>query len=351
MTIQKPLKIALIGGLICIISVLHYSAIKGNIGMHILHRELYFIPILLASFWFGLRSGFATAIGVCLIYTPHIFLLRDAHMSFVAVGSQILIFLLVGVLLGWLVDRQRIQQKKLLASENLSVLGRAAAVVGNEMHDLLGALKKMSHKSSKLKCTELDGDFAHEMVRLERMIDVITSFAPSSNMVSTITHDLNVLVRDQLRHHYENASKADIKLEIDLDENRCPSRIDPEKVTWAFNNLIKNAFEVSMPGGVIQIRSHRGGTVCRIEIQDQGPGIRLEHIPKMFSPFFTTKTNGQGLALASSRKVLRDLGGDIEVKSHWGEGATFTMIVPRDETSEFIAEDAIDVATRLKDAS
>ncbi len=188
------------------------------------------------------------------------------------------------------------------------------------------------------------------MMRLKRMVDVVTSFVPPDT-VNMITHDLNSIVRDQLKQHVAKASKAGIKLQVDLDKNRCPSRMDPEKISWIFNNLIKNAFEVSRPGKSIRIRSRRGGTFCRLEVQDQGSGIRPEHIPKIFSPFFTTKTNGQGLTLASSRKVLRDLGGDIEVKSHWGEGATFIMIVPRDETLEFIAEDAIDVATRLKDAS
>jgi C4-dicarboxylate-specific signal transduction histidine kinase len=67
----------------------------------------------------------------------------------------------------------------------------------------------------------------------------------------------------------------------------------------------------------------------------------------MFSPFFTTKEDGQGLALAANRKILRDLGGDIQVTSDWGEGAVFTMIIPREKISTSLAEDAITVATRL----
>jgi len=342
----KPLKIVLLAALIVIISVLHYGAIRGNLGLHILHRELFFIPILLASFWFGLKFGLTTAVAVSLIYAPYVFLYKDAHSSFLTVGSQILIFNLVGIMLGWLVDRQRKQQQRFLANENLVVLGRAATVVGNEMRDLLGALKKLSRKSSRLKCTELDGDFAQEMTRLERMIDVITSFGPSDT-VSMISHDLNVIIHDQLKHHHEKARKAGINLMVDLDENGCPSRVDPGKISRILEDLIKNAFEVSTPGKSIRIRSRRGGTFCRIEVQDQGSGIRPEHLLKIFSPFFTTKENGQGLALAASRKILRDLGGDIQVTSNWGEGATFTMIIPREKTSTSLAEDAISVATRL----
>ena len=347
MNIQSnPFKIVLIAALIMIISVLHYGAIQGDLGLHILHRELFFIPILLGSFWFGLKFGLTTAVATSLIYAPHVFLYKDAHSSFLTVGSQILVFILVGVLLGWMVDRQRKQQQKFIRDKNLVVLGRAAAVVGNEMHDLLSALKNLSQKSSKLQCTELDGDFAQEMVRLEKMIDVITSFTPSepANMIS---HDLNVIIQEHFEQYFNTAQKAGVLLKTDLDEDGCPSRVDPTRISRIIEDLIKNALEASGPGQSIQIRSRRGGNFCRVEVQDQGSGIRPEHLPKMFTPFFTTKEGGQGLALAASRKILRDLGGDIQVASNWGEGAVFTMIIPREKTTTSLAEDAISVATRL----
>jgi hypothetical protein len=68
-------------------------------------------------------------------------------------------------------------------------LGRAAAVVGNEMHDLLGALKKLSQKSSRLECTELDGDFANEMMRLERMIQVSGARGEGATFIMIIPRD------------------------------------------------------------------------------------------------------------------------------------------------------------------
>ena len=152
----KSLKMVVITVMTVLITMLHYGAMQGDPGLHILHRELYFIPILLASFWFGLRTGLATSIAISLLYAPQGFLYKNALSSSISIGSQILIFNLVGLMLGWLVDRQQREQEKVLANENLVVLGRAATVVGNEMHDLLDALKKLSGKSSRLKCTELD---------------------------------------------------------------------------------------------------------------------------------------------------------------------------------------------------
>ncbi len=350
MKIQSQIyKIVLIALLILIISLLHYGAIKGNVGLHLLHRELYFIPILLASFWFGLKVGLGTAVVISVIYAPHSIIYGSAHVPVLAMMSQVFVFLLVAVILGWLVDRQKIQQKRLLAHENLSVLGRAAAVIANEMHDLLSSLKEMSRKSTRLQCTELDADFAHEMMRLETMVNVVSSFSPSEKM-EMISHDLNVIVKEHLHLHAEATKKKGVEVLLDLDENRCPSRVDPVKIRWILDQLIKNALEVSTPGQTIWIRSRRGGNICRIEVQDQGPGIRSEHLPNMFAPFFTTKKNGQGLALAGCRKVLRDLGGDITVRSIFKKGATFTMMIPRDKPSESLAEDAIATANRLNNA-
>ena len=80
---------------------------------------------------------------------------------------------------------------------------------------------------------------------------------------------------------------------------------------------------------------------CIIEVKDEGPGIRPEHLPKIFTPFFTTKKNGQGLALAGCRKTLRDMGGDIQVDSRLGDGATFTLIIPRDYSGKPLINDPV----------
>jgi C4-dicarboxylate-specific signal transduction histidine kinase len=60
-----------------------------------------------------------------------------------------------------------------------------------------------------------------------------------------------------------------------------------------------------------------------LEIEDEGSGIKPEHMPSIFKPFFTTKKMGQGLALAGCRKSLIDMGGVIEVASEYGKGAAF----------------------------
>ncbi|MCJ7829939.1 MAG: ATP-binding protein [Desulfobacterales bacterium] len=332
MTVKKmPFKIGLIAALTLAISVLHYGALHGHLGLHILHRELYFIPILLAAFWFGLLPGLATAVAVSLIYAPHVFAYSDPHGNLLTVVSQILVFNLVAVVLGWLVDRQKRQQTEALAVENLAVLGRAAAAVGHEMQDLLGALKRLADQARAFQSPKLNRDFEKEMGRLEAMVAVLSSFEPQEQG-PMFSRDLNEIIREQIEASRTMADRRGVRLLETLDPDRCPSRVSTDKLGWVLGHLLQNALEVSETGQTIQVRSRRGSTSCHIEVRDEGPGIRPEQLAKIFTPFFTTKKKGYGLALAGSRKILQELGGDIEVESEWGKGSVFRLKIPRDES-------------------
>ena len=344
-TTKESLKIALIAALVVVTSILHYSNIHGNMELHILHRELFFIPILLASFWFGLRFGVTTAVVVSLIYVPFIFVHDGPHTSVLAVISQILVFILIAFGLGWLVERQRRQQEEVLAAESLTVLGRAAIAIGHEMKDLLGALKRIAKKAEEQECVGLDENFEQEMSRLEQMVGILSSFV-TTKPVQVFSHDMNKVVREKLEDHRKAANTFGVNIEANLDESGCPSRVDKNAIGWVLEQIIKNALEVSDKGQTIHVRSRRSGNYCTVEIKDEGPGIKPEHLSRIFKPFFTTKEMGKGLALAACRKILRDMGGDLEVASEWGHGATFTVTIPREYSGKPLAADPVATVIR-----
>jgi two-component system NtrC family sensor kinase len=83
-------------------------------------------------------------------------------------------------------------------------------------------------------------------------------------------------------------------------------------------------------GGALIIRSaHRDGAV-RVTITDTGSGIAPQHLLRIFDPFFTTKgaKKGTGLGLSVSYGIVREHGGEIEVRSEPGKGTTFELIFP-----------------------
>ena len=152
---------------------------------------------------------------------------------------------------------------------------------------------------------------------------------------------MNEVGREKLGNYEKAAREIGVNLEVSLDDSGCPSRVDKDAIVWVVEQILKNALEVSEKGQKIYLRSHRGGTFCRLEIQDEGPGIRPEHLPSIFKPFFTTKEMGKGLALAACRKMLRDMGGDIEVTSEWDQGTTFIVKIPREYSGKPLAADPV----------
>src|SRR5512145_2613994 len=112
--LKQSTKIGLIAVLIVIVTMLHYSSAHGGLGAHIAHRELYFIPILLCSFWFGLQPGIATSAVISLIYAPHVFSSSATDSNLWSVIFQILMFNVVALILGYLVERGKRQQEQVI---------------------------------------------------------------------------------------------------------------------------------------------------------------------------------------------------------------------------------------------
>ena len=92
-----------------------------------------------------------------------------------------------------------------------------------------------------------------------------------------------------------------------------------EEVLQIFINILSNA---------VQAMDGKGKIVARI--QDSGPGIPQAHLSKIFDPFFTTKDpeEGTGLGLNIAHWLGRKYGGDINIESHEGQGATLSITFP-----------------------
>jgi signal transduction histidine kinase len=109
-------------------------------------------------------------------------------------------------------------------------------------------------------------------------------------------------------------------------------RCSPSQILQIFLNLITNAAQaVDRDNACITLRSRREGTECvAVEIEDNGPGIPADVLPKIFDPFFTTKDigKGTGLGLSIAGKIAHQHGGRIEVASTVNKGSCFTVVLP-----------------------
>jgi len=336
-TLKQSTKIGVIAVLVLIVTILHYSSVHGGLGAHIAHRELYFIPILLCSFWFGLKPGIVTSAAISVIYAPHVFSSSATDSNLWSVIFQILMFNVVALILGYLVERGKRQQEQIIAVEKSAVLGLAATAVGHEMKDLLNALKSISRQTAKPEYEDLNRDFEKELGRLEQMVDIISTFK-TTEPLQLFSHDLNEIIQERIKHHLAVANKNGVTFKSHFDAKGCPAQVDTESLGRVFDRIIQNALEASSRGQTVHIHTRRRGDHCEVAITDEGPGIESENLHKIFKPFFTTKENRDGLSLSASYKMVRDLGGEIQVQSQYGQGATFTVIIPREDSGKRIKD-------------
>jgi two-component system nitrogen regulation sensor histidine kinase GlnL len=118
---------------------------------------------------------------------------------------------------------------------------------------------------------------------------------------------------------------------------------DDEKLTQVILNLVRNALEavasVASPQitletavATLRVRAASGRTkpLVRISVQDSGPGIPDAMLPRLFTPFSTSKPHGTGLGLAISRRIVEAHGGRMEVKNRSGGGAEANVYLPLD---------------------
>jgi len=104
---------------------------------------------------------------------------------------------------------------------------------------------------------------------------------------------------------------------------------DPGKLERALLDGIRNAVEAMGERGTLRISGERRGREAVLRLEDDGPGVAPEALERAFTPFFTTKSSGTGLGLATARKALAAMGGAITLGNRpGGAGAVLTITLP-----------------------
>jgi len=131
-----------------------------------------------------------------------------------------------------------------------------------------------------------------------------------------------------------------VKCEFTLAPDSSPADVDKGQIGQVIQNLVINAVQAMPDGGIIRIAVRNDpvaagerpplakGDYLKISIADGGSGIRPEHLPRIFDPYFTTKQHGSGLGLATVYSIVKKHLGHIEVSSEPGHGTTFHLWLP-----------------------
>lgn len=124
------------------------------------------------------------------------------------------------------------------------------------------------------------------------------------------------------------AKAADINISLYAAPGVPAVPLDRDLFKQALLNLMLNAEQAMPEGGELILQTRTNGDGVYLDVIDTGKGIEPGDLPKLFRPFHTTKPGGTGLGLATTRKIVRAHGGDIEVQSEPGRGTKFTVRLP-----------------------
>ena len=125
------------------------------------------------------------------------------------------------------------------------------------------------------------------------------------------------------------ASECDVELVLDIADDIPATIGDRNQLEQVFLNLAVNGIDAMKRGGKLLMAAARRGDQVVISFIDTGPGIPSRDIPRVFDPFYTTKSSGTGLGLALSWSIIERHGGSIQVENVSEDGgARFDVILP-----------------------
>ena len=245
------------------------------------------------------------------------------------VAAVLLLLWTVGVALERVVSRQFRLQEEAERRERLALIGQMTATLAHEIRNALGSVKGytqwVSEKVDPSDPRKAGLESALQAAgRIESLVNELLLFSRQETYVTAPVSVLDI-VRDTVTA--ESAGWAG-RVEISVETGAC-AVADPEKLGRVLRNAVRNAIEAMGPEGTLQVEGGMGGRWAEIRVMDTGPGIPGAELPKLFTPFHTTKADGTGLGLAYSKKAIEGMGGRIGIRNRdEGNGAVLWVRLP-----------------------
>ncbi|MCM2265420.1 MAG: ATP-binding protein [Desulfuromonadales bacterium] len=241
-------------------------------------------------------------------------------------------------------SRVRELEETLRRADQLAMLTTLAAGLAHEIKNPLGGIKG----AAQLLAMELQKDsslqeYTRVMIKeTERINGIIEELMDLGKPRPAIMGEVNLarILGDIVLLQKEAARGQAIDFTLSLDPSIPPVHGDESLLTRLFLNLIKNAGEAVDGSGRIDIEckisaeyhmttpGNKPSPLVVVRVRDTGCGIPQEDLERIFTPYYTTKTKGNGLGLAICQKIVEDHRGFLKVTSTPGEGTEISVWLP-----------------------
>ena len=226
----------------------------------------------------------------------------------------------------------RQMEERVEREERLAAVGRLAAGLAHEIRNPLASLSGAVQLLQEESEDELHGIVLREVENLNELVDDFLDIARPLQLrvarvsVATIVEDVVAAFEQDRRYQ----GKCTMHTEI---QDVPVLAIDGNRVRQVLWNLVLNAAQATPESGRIAIIVQPYQSGLDVLVEDEGVGIPVSQMERIFDPFYTTRSGGTGLGLANVDRIVRAHGGEVLVYSREGEGTTFTLRFPCDAES------------------
>ena len=266
----------------------------------------------------------------------------------------------VGTVKGVIVARDITEQKQVeeerLRATKLESVGILAGGIAHDFNNILtsvfaniGLAKMLTAKEASSNISVIERLSAAEKacLRARDLTKQLLTFAKGGAPVKSTT-SIASIISDTVEFALRGSS---VRCHLHIPDHLWTVVVDEGQISQVLQNLVINAEQAMSEGGEIEVHVEnislaasselplKNGNYVRVTVTDQGIGIPVDHLAKIFDPYFTTKQKGSGLGLATTYSIMKRHEGHIAVSSTLGEGACFTLYLPASSLKETIEDD------------
>ncbi|MGG0184463.1 ATP-binding protein [Bacillus rhizoplanae] len=249
-------------------------------------------------------------------------------------ANYIIINIFTGLLSIYLVEGmiEKFKMKeKIQRAEKFCLISELAASIAHEINNPITTVygfAQLLHRSEALKASQ-DNYLEIMLVELEKVQCIINNYLSLTKPQNIIRESINI---KQLFHQVKNsilplALSHNVEIKSNI-TNSVYINANPEKLKQCLINIAQNGIEAMQNGGVLQINIQKIKNNIVIDIIDSGIGMSSQEIKRIAMPFYSTKEKGTGLGTMVAYSIIKELNGDIEIKSKKGKGTHFSIIIP-----------------------
>jgi len=247
-------------------------------------------------------------------------------------------------------------RRQIAVSEKLAALGTMVSGVAHEIRTPLTYintnLELIKIQIEKVSKSETDPAKASQTIaslvvsskegveRADRIVEQLRQFASAQLKIEPSA--LHKVVANAVEL-FRSVRKGQVVVNVDL-QPTTGFEVDKGQIQQVLINLLNNGAEAMGNSGILKVRLRETSDGAEIEVEDNGPGIPAEVQSRLFDPFFTTKTEGTGLGLSVSRRIIEAHGGSIRFTTR-SSGTTFTVLLPKNRSTSEEVEKQREVRT------